>query len=116
LRLTVTEVGEIQVPAGNFQAFEVVAEVVQDSAFGPFSTLFPGTRQVAYYSNEVGNAVLFQFFSGDTEVGNATLRSFTYSPPSGAPFWQQPAFIGGILVVPAAILIYYYWRERRKGL
>lgn len=116
LRLNVTEGPEVSVPAGTFQTVQVLTEVIQGVAFGPFQLLFPGTRQVAFYSNEVGNAVLFRFFAGDTEVGNATLRSYSYSPRSDTPLWQQPALVGGLLAIPAAILVYRFWRERRKGL
>ncbi len=116
LLLDVTEGRQLDTPAGNFTTVRVATDVLEGAALGPFQELFPGTRQVAYYSNEVGNAVLFQFFLEDVEVGNATLRSFSYSPSGGTPLWQHPAFIGGLLLIPAAVLIYFYRRERKKGL
>ncbi len=116
LRLNITGGHDVKVPAGTFKALRVETETVNGTAALPFLILFQGTRQVAFYSNEVGNAVLFQFFSGDVEMGNATLESYSYSLPSETPFWQQPAFLGGILVIPAALLLYFFWRERRKGL
>ncbi len=114
LLMNVTAGHEVDVPAGSFQALKVTTHVAEGMAFGFFQELFPGTRQVAYYSNEVGNAVLLQFFSNDTEVGNITLQSYYIG--SARPIWQHPALIGGLLVVPAAILLYLSWRERRKGL
>ncbi len=117
IRLEVSSPLEVIVPAGSFQAVRVGTEIVAGVGLGPFAILFPGATQVAFHSEVVGNAVLLQFLGdgNETELGKAALRSFTYST-SQPPLWQQPLFVGGVLAVPVALLLYFYWRERRKGL
>lgn len=114
LRIDVGPTEEVVVPAGIFEAVPVRTVLIEGLAPGPFQLLFPGSEQVAYYAEETGNPVLLEVHANGTEIGNAQLRNFSHS--SQPPFWQQPVFLGLLLAVPAAILIYLYWRERRKGL
>ncbi len=114
LTMSVGPLEEVVVPAGTYQALKVRTLIVEGVAPVPFQLLFPGTEQVAYYSGEVGNMVLFQLFANGTEIGTAALRSFSLA--SQPPFWQQPVFLGLLLAVPVAILLFLYWRERRKGI
>lgn len=116
LRLSVASPSSIAVPAGNFSAFQVQAELLEGMASLPLLGVFPADRQIGYYSNEAGNAVLVQFFLQEQLLGNATLRTFTYAPPAEIPFWQQPLFLVSLLAIPIVVLVLLYWRERRKGL
>lgn len=116
LRLSVAAPSAVEVPAGIFEAHEVQADVLEGVATVPLQGLFPADRQVGYHANRAGNAVLLRFFLQGQLLGNATLRSFTYSPAAEIPFWQQPVFLLSLLAIPIVVLVYLYWRERRKGL
>lgn len=115
VEMSVAEGGEVQVSAGTFAPTQVVLEASEGIAPTPFQALCPGARQVAYYVPDVGNAVLLQFFIEDEEVGNATLRSYVCGVRT-TPLWQQPLVLGGLLALPAAVLLSLYFRERQKGL
>ncbi|MFQ5552964.1 MAG: BatA domain-containing protein [Thermoplasmata archaeon] len=116
IRWNVTESASVEVPQGTFSGLRVTMEAVTGFVPSPFQGLVPGTVQVAHHSPDVGSPVLFQFLVNETEVGRASLTDFSYASSVPPPFWQNPIFLGGLLAIPIALLVYRYWRERRRGL
>lgn len=116
LRLAVSEGALMEIPQGTFSTVRVEMEALIGFVPGPFLGLLPGSTQVAHFSGEVGNALRFEFLQDGTEIGNASLQSFSHTSSTAPPFWQHPAFLGGLLAIPVAVLLYRYFRERREGL
>lgn len=116
IRWSITPSMSVEVPAGSFSGLRVTTEAVTGFVPSPFQALTPGAVQVTHHSPTVGSPVLFQFFVNGTEVGNAALQTFSFGSSVPPPFWQNPIFLGGLLAIPIALLLYRYWRERRRGL
>ncbi|MEE9173501.1 MAG: hypothetical protein V3U30_00830 [Thermoplasmata archaeon] len=116
LRLEVTPIGPMEFPLGTFDTVRLVTEAVMGLAPSPFLVVLPGSSQVAYHAEEVGNPVALRFLRNGTEVGNASLQSYAYASRVSPPFWQHPVILGGLLAIPVALLLYRYWRERQRGL
>ena len=117
IRWIVTPSTSVEVPAGTFSGVQVSMEALEGFVPSPFQVLLPGAIQVTHHSGSVGNPVLYQFLANGTEVGSAALQTYSSaSPPLPPPFWLNPLFIGGLLAVPIGVLLFRYWRERRRGL
>jgi hypothetical protein len=116
VRWTVIPSTSVEVPAGTFSGLQVSMEALTGFVPSPFQVLLPGATQVTHHSDSVGSPVLFQFVANGTEVGSAALQSYSFASSVPPPIWQNPLFIGGLLAIPIALLLYRYWRERRKGL
>ena len=116
LRIEVSPGEPMSFPFGTFPTVRLVTEVLTGLAPSPFFVIISGSKQVASYAEEVGNPLSFRFLQNDTEVGNATLLSFSTGTVVASPFWLNPIFLGGLLAIPIALLLFRYWRERRRGL
>ncbi|MFQ5908402.1 MAG: hypothetical protein ACE5JE_06205 [Thermoplasmata archaeon] len=116
VRWIVTPSASVEVPAGTFSGSQVWMEALSGFVPSPFQVLLPGAVQVTHHSDLVGSPVLYQFLANGTEVGSASLQTYSYASNESPPFWQNPFFLGGILAIPIALLLYRYWRERRRGL
>ncbi len=116
IRWDVTPSAMVEVPAGVFSGLQVTMEALTGFLPSPFYALIPGATQVTHHSPSVGNPVLFQFFANETEVGRASLETYAYASSVPPPFWLHPLFLGGLLAVPIALLLFRYGRERRRGL
>ena len=116
LRIEVSPGEPMSFPFGTFPTVRLVTEVLTGLAPSPFFGILSGSKQVASYAEEVGNPLSFRFLQNDTEVGNATLLSFSTGTVVASPFWLNPIFLGGLLAIPIALLLFRYWRERRRGL
>lgn len=112
----ITPTTSVEVPAGTFSGLPVTMEPLTGFVPSAFQALIPGTIQVTHHSASVGSPVLFRFLANDTEVGSASLETYSYASSVTPPLWQNPLFIGGLLAVPIALLVFRYWRERQKGL
>ncbi len=116
IRWDVTPSAMVEVPAGVFSGLRVTMEALTGFLPSPFYALIPGATQVTHHSASVGNPVLFQFLVNETEVGRASLETYASASSAPPPFWLNPLFLGGLLAVPVALLLFRYWRERRRGL
>ncbi len=116
IRWSVAPSPTVEVPAGVFSGLQVTLEALAGFIPSPFFALLPGASQVTHHSPSVGSPVLFVFFANETEVGRASLKTYAYASSVPPPFWLNPLFIGALLAVPAALLLFRYWRERRRGL
>ncbi|MFQ6012593.1 MAG: hypothetical protein ACE5LS_02990 [Thermoplasmata archaeon] len=116
IQWNVTSSPSVEVPAGTFSGLRVQMEATTGFVPSPFQALIPGVVQVTHHSPTVGSPVLFEFFANGTEVGNASLRTYSYASSTPLPFWQNPIFLGSLLAIPIGVLLYRYWRERRRGL
>jgi hypothetical protein len=116
VRWIVTPSTSVEVPAGTFSGLQVSMEALTGFVPSPFQVLLPGATQVTHHSESVGSPVLFQFLANGTEVGSAALQSYSYASSVPPPIWQNPFLLGSLLAIPIALLLYLYWRERRKGL
>ncbi len=116
IRWNVAPSAMVEVPAGVFSGLRVTMEALTGFLPSPFYALIPGATQVTHHSDSVGSPVLYQFLVNGTEVGNASLQSYSYASRVSPPFWQHPVFLGGLLAIPVALLLYRYWRERQRGL
>ncbi|MEE9173973.1 MAG: BatA domain-containing protein [Thermoplasmata archaeon] len=114
IRWNVTSFAMVEVPAGVFSGLRVTMEALTGFLPSPFYALIPGATQVTHHSASVGSPVLYQFLANGTEVGRASLETYASSVPP--PFWLNPLFLGGLLAVPIALLLFRYVRERRRGL
>lgn len=116
IRWSVTPSPVVDVPAGLFSGLRVELEPLSGFVPSPLQALVPGAIQVTHHSPSVGSPVLFQFLANGIEVGNASLETYASTSSVPPPFWQNPFFLGGLLAIPIAVLLYRYWRERRRGL
>ncbi len=116
IRWDVTSFAMVEVPAGVFSGLQVTMEALTGFLPSPFYALIPGATLVTHHSPSVGSPVLFQFLANGTEVGRASLETYAYASSVPSPFWLNPLFLGGLLAVPIALLLFRYWRERRRGL
>ncbi len=114
LRINVSGGHPVQVPAGEFVASRVLLETLEGFSPGLLSTLLPNASEVAYYNHAVKGPLLVEYLVGKEKVGTVTLE--IYVPPSEAPGWVRLLLLAGVLAVPAGVLAYRYWRERRRGL
>ena len=116
IRWSVTQSENVEVPAGVFSGLKLTLEALTGFIPSPFYALIPGATQVTHHSPSVGSPVLFEFLANETEVGRASLETYTFASSVPPPFWLNPLFIGALLAVPVAVLLFRYWRERRRGL
>ncbi len=116
IRWDVTSFAMVDVPAGVFSGLRVTMEALTGFLPSPFFALIQGATQVTHHSPSVGSPVLFQFLTNGTEVGRASLETYAFASSVPPPFWLNPLFLGGLLAVPVALLLFRYGRERRRGL
>ncbi len=116
IRWDVTSFAMVEVPAGVFSGRRVTMEALTGFLPSPFYALIPGATQVIHHSASVGSPILYQFLANGTEVGRASLKTYAYASSVPPPFWLNPLFLGGLLAVPIALLLFRYGRERRRGL